>query len=435
MVSTLAYSARAPGDPAQGPSLVSIGIAAGVGLLVLPALVVASVRLTQPGDPIVARMLAFETVLIAVAQLAISIVVVRRRPAAGIVGALVPAVAAGLVVAAGDVAGLSVAFQTSPPSVDLLSVVAYDVVLGVALALPIIVLLDAASECRVPDEKASIKASPRALIRVYERVLHESTCGIARWRVCALLAHQLVRRHIRRTLEAVQSGYARKALERGLDEAETRERQTIDNYLLAVPPTSRIAPIPTAATIFLLWELVPLLVAFAAAGAAWCSGGRWGLAEISEPIGTAVRNEAVASFIIDLLALAIAFPLLMLVLAPAIHRRDRLLSKYKVCEREVILMDDRLRTPRRSRWPEYLMAALPALPLALFGAAALPFALAGLFVYPSPEGPLGSVIQRADLMYLGPVTGVVLAQAFLAAAAAWIAWIMRTRKTTRVVFL
>jgi hypothetical protein len=434
MGTTLAYTARAPGQAPQGPSLVNTGMAAGLALLAAPALVVGSVRATEPGDPMVARILALETLLIAAVQVALSIVVIRRRPTAGVAGALVPALSAGLVVAAGDVAALSLAFGTPLVAVDILSVVAYDVVFGLVLALPFVVVLAAASQCPVAAPKAGINASPRALIRLYGRVLQESTCGVARWRVCALLAHQLVRRHIRRTLEAVQRGYATRAVERGLDAKEARDRQTIDDYLLAVPPISRIAPIPTAATIFVLWELVPLLVAFAAAGAAWFSGGRWGLAEISEPIGTVVPNE-VASLVIDALALAIALPLLMLVLAPAIHRRDRLLAKYKVCEREVILMDHRLQVPRSSRRLEYVMAALPALPLALYGAAALGYALVGLFVYPSPEGPLGGLVQRADLMHLGPVTGVILAQAFLAAAAAWIAWIVRTRKTTRVVLL
>jgi hypothetical protein len=177
-----------------------------------------------------------------------------------------------------------------------------------------------------------------------------------------------------------------------------------------------------------------VLVAFAAAVMTWSSGGRWGLAELSEPVGAVVPNEA-ASLAIDALALSIALALLMLVLAPAIHRRDVLLAEYKVCEREVILMDDHLRVPRSSRRLEYVMAALPALPLALFGGAALAYALAGLFVYPSPEGPLGGLVERADVMHLGPVTGVVLAQTVLAAAAAWMAWIVRTRKTTRVVFL
>lgn len=434
MDSTLAYPARASGEPARLPLLVTIGFAAGIALLLLPALLATTVRLTQPGDPIVARMLAVETVLIAGAQLAISIAVVWRGPEVGVLRALLPALFAGLVVAAGDVVALSVAFQITPAAVDLVSVVAYDVVLGVALALPFVWVLHAASRCREPADKAGIEASPRDLISVYERVLQESRREVKRWRVCALLAHQLVRRHVRRTLEAVQSGYAKRAVERGLDEEESRDRRTIDDYLLTARPISGVVPIPAAATILVLWELVPVVVAFAAAVMTWSSGGRWGLAEMSERVGAVVPNEA-ASLAIDALALASAFALLMLVLAPAIHRRDLLLAKYKVCEREVILMDDHLQVPRSSRRLEYVMAALPALPLTLFGGAALAYALAGLFVYPSPEGPLGGLVERADLMRLGPVTGVVLAQAFLAAAAAWIAWIVRTRRTTRVVFL
>ena len=99
-------------------------------------------------------------------------------------------------------------------------------------------------------------------------------------------------------------------------------------------------------------------------------------------------------------------------------------------------MDDCLEdVHRKSRRLEYVMAAVPALPLALYGGAVLVYALAGLFVYPSPAGPLGGLVERADLMHLGPVTGAVLAQAFLLAAAVWIAWIVKTRKTTRVVLL
>jgi hypothetical protein len=98
-------------------------------------------------------------------------------------------------------------------------------------------------------------------------------------------------------------------------------------------------------------------------------------------------------------------------------------------------MDDQLQVARSSRRFEYVMAALPALPLMLCGGVVLAYALAGLFVYPSPQGPLGGLVERADVMHLGPVTGVALAQPFLVAAALWIAWIVRTRKTTRVVFL
>ena len=410
-----------------------IGIAAGLVLLPLPLLVVVCVRLARPSDLIVTHILAAETVLIAAAEVAISIGVVRKTPTPGIVRALIPATVAGLVVATADVATSSVAFRTRPTE-EIPSVVAYDIVLGVLLALPVIIILHAASRCRVAAKKADVDASPMALIAAYRSVLAKSRSRAALWRVPALLTHQLVRRHVRRTLETVQRGYANRAIERGLNKAEARDRQTIDDYLLSVPPISRVVPIPTVASIFVLWKLVPVLVAVAATVAAWFGGGRWGLADVSEPIGKVVPNE-VASLVIDALALMIAFPLLMLVLAPAIHRRDKLLAEYAVCEREVILMDDRLRVPRSSRRLEYVMAALPALPLVLYGGAVLAYALAGLFVYPSPEGPLGGLVERADLMHLGPVTGAFLAQAFLVAAAGWIAWIVRTRKTTRVVFL
>jgi hypothetical protein len=93
------------------------------------------------------------------------------------------------------------------------------------------------------------------------------------------------------------------------------------------------------------------------------------------------------------------------------------------------------RTGRSSRRFEYVMAALPALPFAVYGLVVLAYAVAGLFVYPSPQGPLGGLVERADLMHLGPVTGVVLAQAFLLGAAAWIAWIVIARRQTRVVLL
>lgn len=410
-----------------------LGIAVGLRLLVLPPLVVASVRLAEPGDPIVSRILAVETVLVVAAQLAVSIAAVRRTPTPGIVGALVPALVAGLVVATGDISGLVVAFHTLAPAA-VLSVVAYDVVFGVVLALPLVVVLDAASRCRVAARKEDVDASPRSLIAAYRSVLEQSARAAAGRHVWALLTHQLLRRHVRRSLEAVQRGYARLAVERDLDAAEARDRQTIGDYLLAVPPVSRVVPIPTVASVFVLWKLVPMLVAVATTVAAWFGGGRWGLEHVVEPIASVVPDE-IASFVIDALALMIAFPLLMLVLAPAIHRRDKLLADHMVCEREVILMDDKLDVPRCSRRLEYVMAALPAVPLAVYGGAVLVYAVAGLFVYPSPKGPLGDLVERADLMHLGPVTGAILAQAFLVAAAAWLAWIVKARKATRVVLL
>ena len=68
--------------------------------------------------------------------------------------------------------------------------------------------------------------------------------------------------------------------------------------------------------------------------------------------------DEVTSFLVDGVALVIAFSLLMLVLTPAIRRRDELLADYMVCEREVVLMDDRLHVPRSSRRFEYVMATL-----------------------------------------------------------------------------
>jgi hypothetical protein len=435
MAATLAYTRPRPGEPAREASLVRGGLTTGLRLLVLAPLVVAAVRLVQPGNPIVARILALETVLIAATQVVISIAVVRKTPTLRILRALVPAALAGGVVATGDVVGRSYALH-SPATSVILSVVAYDVVLGVVLALPVIVVLRAASQCRVAARKKDVDASAKSLITAYRDVLDESSREGGGWHLSAMLTHQLLRRHVRRTLEAIQRGYAKLALDRGLTRAEARDRQTIGDYLLTVPPMSKVVPISTAASIFVLWKLVPLLVAFAATVAAWFGGGRWGLADISGPISEVVPNEVVA-LVIDGLALFITFPLLMFALAPAIHRRDKLLAEYMVCEREVILMDDRLGISRlrRSRRLEYVMAALPAVPLALYGGAVLVYALAGLFVYPSPAGPLGGLVEKADLMHLGPVTGAVLAQAFLLAAAVWIAWIVDTRKTTRVVLL
>jgi hypothetical protein len=282
MVSTLAHTSRAPGEAASGPSSVRIGIAAGRWLLVLPLLVVVSVRLAHPGDRTAAQILAAETVLIAAAQVAISIRVILRTPTPGIVRALIPALVAGLVVAAADVAGSSFAFHT-PPTAEILSVVAYDVVLGVLLALPVIVVLGAASRCRVAASKSDVDASPNALIAAYRRVLADGACRAVPWHVCALLTQQLLRRHVRRTLEAAQRGYAKWAVERGLDKAEARDRQAVDDYLLSVPPISRVVPIPTVATIFVLWKIVPMLVAVAATVAAWFGGGHWGWPTSPDP--------------------------------------------------------------------------------------------------------------------------------------------------------
>jgi hypothetical protein len=208
----------------------------------------------------------------------------------------------------------------------------------------------------------------------------------------------------------------------------------IDDYLLSVPPVSRMVPIPTVATVVVLWKLVPGLVAVVTAVAVWIGGEDWSLPAFLEPVRSAVP-DGLAEFVVNALALAIAFLLLMLVLTPAIRRRDQLLAKHTVGAREVKFMDERLGVRQSSRGSEYAMALLPAVPLVLYGGAVLVYAFAGLFVYPSPEGPLGGLVERADLLNLGPVTGAVLAQTFLGAAAVWIAWVVRTRKATRVVFL
>jgi hypothetical protein len=433
------FALAGPGlGPARVQALVRLGLAAGLGLLVLPVLVVATAGLSEPGNRAVIYILGAETVLIASAQVAISYLAIRSSPTPGLVGALIPAVIAGIVVTPGDVAAASLAFGTPANAEVVSTVVAYDIVFGVMIAVPFLVVARATSLCRRATRKGDVDASADALIGVYRCVLAESTCKASRMRsrvlhIRTLLTHQLLLRHIRRTLEAAQRGYAQRTVAMGLDKAEARDRKTIDDYLQSVPPISGVVPIPTVATIFLLWKVVPVLVALAAAFAVWI-GGDWGTGGAYEPV-TRVVPEQIASFLVDGLALGIAFSLLMLVLTPAIRRRDELLAEYKVCEREVVLMDDQLQVARSSRRFEYVMAALPALPLMLCGGVVLAYALAGLFVYPSPQGPLGGLVERADVMHLGPVTGVALAQPFLVAAALWIAWIVRTRKTTRVVFL
>src|SRR5215211_6504262 len=114
MASTLAYTARAPGYAAPGPSPVPMGLATGASLLLLPLLVVATVRLADPRSAIAARVVAVETVLIAAGQMGLSIAVVRKWRDTTVVRALIPALLAGLVVSAGDVAALRFAFDTDP---------------------------------------------------------------------------------------------------------------------------------------------------------------------------------------------------------------------------------------------------------------------------------------------------------------------------------
>ncbi len=402
-----------------------LGIVAGLLLLPLPLAVLLTFQLAEPGAEVVTRMFAVKTVLIAAAEVAL--VIAARKNG---MRALLPAVVAGLVVTAGDAVVTSAGFN-APVAAVLPSVLAYDLVFGVLLALPVIIFLRARAVCSDALDRAGVDASPAALVKAYDAVLNDKT---GPWRWSELLEQQLVRRHIRRTLEAVQRGYAKLAVERALSKAEVRGRQTIDDYLLAVPPVSRAVPLPTVATIFVLSKFVPTLLASAGTAFAWFGGGRWSLDGVTQPI-VGVVPDAIASLVVEGLALALAFSLVMFLLTPAIRRRDVLLKKHEVCEREVILMDDRLGVQRTSRRLEYFLASFPALPLLLVGGAMLAYAVVGLFVYPSPRGPLGGLVQRADVMHLGPVTGAVFAQVWLVAAAVWLASILKTRRTTRVVFL
>jgi hypothetical protein len=431
MDSPLAYTSHALRRARSSPSPARLGLYTGLVLLVLPAIVATTIRLGQPdGAAAVIRIFGAEKVLIAAAQVAIAIVAVRRRQSIRL--ALVSPIVAGVVVAAGDVISFSRAFDI-PASFEILPAFAYDVVLGFALALPVVVFLQAASVCRTPTPTGEVDASAEELLAAYDRVREKSTSRPVPWRLYGFLTSQLVRRHVRRTLEDLQRGYAARAVVHDLDAAEARDRQKLGDYLLAVPPISKIVPVPTVATVFVLWKLVPVLVGLGLTASAWVGGNHLRVDELPRLIGKVVPTEA-ASLVIDGLALLVAFPLLMFVIAPAIHKRDRLLAGEKVCEREVILMS-RIKAPRSSRRFEYVLAGLPAAPVILFGGAMLVYAIAGLFVYPSPKGPLGNLVRRADLMHLGPVTGVVLAQVLLAAAAAWIAWIVKARRQTRVVLL
>src|SRR5688572_22418357 len=67
----------------------------------------------------------------------------------------------------------------------------------------------------------------------------------------------------------------------------------------------------------------------------------WDFARTGPPPATDAGEVA-----LEALALTIAFPLLMLALVLAIVRRDQLLAEHEVCEREMILMDDRLGVAR-----------------------------------------------------------------------------------------
>jgi hypothetical protein len=159
MISALAHRSRALGDPSAA-SLAQLGLAAGLRLLVLPPLVVASVRLLDPGNPVVARILGVETVVIVLAQLAVSIAAVRRGPAESVGRLLVPASLAGAVVAVGDIVAAWFAFGTLTMS-GVVSVLAYDLVFGLLLAVPVVVVYRATSRCRAALARSEIDASPR----------------------------------------------------------------------------------------------------------------------------------------------------------------------------------------------------------------------------------------------------------------------------------
>ena len=429
MSSTVAVLAQAERDEAPRHPLLRRGLVWGVVLATLPPLF--TTILPRVGPERSLQILGAETVLIAAGLVATSIRTVRKFPTVGLLLALTPALLAGAIVAAADLVNFSIIFR-SPGAPEILTIVAYDVVFGAVLAVPVVVVVRAASRCRVAAAKEDVDASPQALVDAYKDVLSECKPR-SRWQLRTLLTHHLVRRHIRRTLEAVQHGYALLAVGHRLSKAENRDRRMIDDYLLSVPPVSRFVPIPTVATVFVLWKLVPGLLGMGTTLAEWF-GGSHSYAGLTSA-GAGAFPDEVAAFLVDAVAVVLAFSLLMLVLAPAIRSRDKLLAAHQVCEREVILMDDRLAVRRSSRRLEYFLAGLPALPLALYGLAVLAYALAGLFVYPSPKGPLGGFVERADLMHLGPITGAILAQAFLFAAAVWIAGIVKWRKATRVVFL
>ena len=223
-------------------SLIRLGLAAGFGLLVLPVLVVAIAGSRELGNPAVIYVLGAETVLIAATQVAISYVAIRRTPTPGVVGALLPAVIAGIVVTPGDVAAASLAFGT-PASAEIVStVVAYDVVFGVMMAVPVLFVARATSLCRVAARKADVDASARGLDRASTDVF--SRKARARLRACAHACCTFARcspissllRHIRRTLEAAQRGYAKRTVDTGLNKAQARDRQG-DRRLSPVGPS------------------------------------------------------------------------------------------------------------------------------------------------------------------------------------------------------
>ena len=158
------------------------GLTTGLSLLVLP-LIVASLLRTEPDAATTGRILGIETVLVAAALVALALADARRAPTARIVHVLVPAFVAGLVVTTGDVGAMWSAFGR-PTGPVILSVVAYDIVLGLALAVPAVVVLRAASRSREGAAKEDIDASPRALVAAYGRVLDKSVPA-HRWHVRA----------------------------------------------------------------------------------------------------------------------------------------------------------------------------------------------------------------------------------------------------------
>ena len=431
MGSTLASAVRDPGSAVSRRSPASLGAVTGLWLLVLPALVIGLGNVADPHGALGSRVLAIETVLIATAQVALAATLVWRSDAMRLRTGLVAPADAGVVVAAGDVAALRFAFG-APIAPGVAPVLAYDVLLGVMLAVPVVLIVRAASLSPTPVVVNDGEASASALVSAYRDVLNRTANATWRRQPIDSLAHQLLRRHIRKTLEAIQRGYAKRAVEcRPGDRQHARDRRFIDDCLLSVAPISGAVPVPTLAGVLVLSKVVLPLVGVAKALAAF-GGGRWGLENALAPLANIVPDE-IEAYAPHAFALVIASSLLALVLAFGIHRRDQLLKDAKICEREVWMMDDFLQVRRSSRRWEYTWTALPALPFAVYGLAALAYAIIGLFVFPSPQGPLGDLVERADVMHLGPVTGAFLSLPFLLAAAFLVAWTVDARKRTKVV--
>jgi hypothetical protein len=426
MVSTLTAIGRAPGAAASRGAALRLGLVLGAWLLVLP-LLVAAFLLVSPSMSVVARISSAEALVLAAAQILVACRLVRRDPSLGLGRVILAVVVAGAVVSVGDVLVFAQLYDV-PASKLIVPIAAYDLVLGPVLALPIVVVAQAFSRRRAL-RPVEIAESSDELIGAYQRVLADCSPSWRSRDPWRPLTHQLVRQHIRRTLEPVQREYASRSVGSRLDEGAQVWRSRLDDFLLSVAPISKLVPIPTVATVFVLWKAVPPVVTVAAAAATWFGGQGLEAGPLLGSLGDAVPEDA-AGLIVDGLALATALTLLMVVLAPAILRRDRLLSANLVCEHEAVLLRS-LGLPRSSRRVEYLMAALPAVPFAAYGAVVLAYSLAGLWTYPAPQGPLHSLVARTESMGLGPLTGAVLAQAFIFGAACWFAWIVGTRRTTR----